>query len=256
MPPSTTHLPKPHVKRLRVFAGPNGSGKSSIFNLIREQFNVGVYVNADELERQLTTPSGVSLTDYLPSLRCDDFKVFYLNHPLRVSDDVVFPFTAKSAGCVLACKTGKAVLHRSYAAAILADYLRVRLVNAGMDVSFETVFSHRSKLELMKQAREQGYRVYLYYVCVASPEISKQRVALRASQGGHTVPENKIAERYERSLALLAEAISCSDRAYLFDNTQREAALKLEITMNRDVIPHAATLPEWITKSLPTLVPR
>jgi predicted ABC-type ATPase len=233
-----------------VFAGPNGSGKSSIFDLIQTQFGVGVYVNADALERQLATPEGVALASFHPSLRCDDFEAFYFTHPLHAQSRTHFPFTVGADGGTLTWSGGKAVLHRSYAAAILADYLRQRLVEAGVDVSFETVLSHPSKLDLMRQAKALGYRVYLYYVCVASPEISKQRVAIRVSQGGHAVPEDKIVERYYRSLGLLADAIACSDRAYLFDNTYAKASLKLEVTQGHDVVLHHSLLPEWIASNL------
>ncbi len=37
--------------------------------------------------------------------------------------------------------------------------------------------------------------------------------------GGHPVPEQKIIERYYRSMDLLMQAIECCDRAYLFDNS-------------------------------------
>jgi predicted kinase len=40
------------LPRLRVFAGPNGSGKSTIRDLLREEW-IGVYVNADEIEKVL-----------------------------------------------------------------------------------------------------------------------------------------------------------------------------------------------------------
>lgn len=43
------------AKRMRVFAGPNGSGKTTIFKgmLAREAIQLGVYVNADEIELHL-----------------------------------------------------------------------------------------------------------------------------------------------------------------------------------------------------------
>lgn len=43
------------TKRLRVFGGPNGSGKSTLFASIAEQFNVGYFINADEIENQIAS---------------------------------------------------------------------------------------------------------------------------------------------------------------------------------------------------------
>jgi len=80
-------------------------------------------------------------------------------------------------------------------------------------------------------------------------------VALRVTQGGSSVPEDKIVERYQRSLSLLKDAVALSDRAYLFDNTYTGATLKLEINQASEVIAHETRLPDWITRSLPTLVP-
>ena len=43
------------AKRMRVFAGPNGSGKTTIFKgiLSENKVQLGVYVNADEIEQVL-----------------------------------------------------------------------------------------------------------------------------------------------------------------------------------------------------------
>ena len=252
---NATPLSAAHIKRLRVFAGPNGSGKSSIYNIIAERFSVGVYVNADELQETLSSETGVSLSDFHPSLKIEDFRTFYDAHPLPKAYHICFPFIRQAEERMAFGTTSGNAMRLSYAVAVFADYLRVRLIEKGVDLSFETVFSHASKLSLMRMAKEAGYRVYLYYVCVASSEISKQRVALRVAQGGHGVPEDKIVERYERSLALLTDAIALSDRAYLFDNTYSGASLKLEISQGAEVFPKEPQLPEWTTRSLPTLVP-
>ncbi|MDD4019338.1 MAG: zeta toxin family protein [Kiritimatiellae bacterium] len=255
MSANATLLSAAHIKRLRVFAGPNGSGKSSIYNIIAERFNVGVYVNADELQNTLSSDAGVSLLDFDPSLRIEDFRKFYDAHPLPKVHHVCFPFREQAEERMKFGATSENALRLSYAVAVFADFLRVRLIEKGVDLSFETVFSHPSKLSLMQIAKEAGYRVYLYYVCVASSEIAKQRVALRVTQGGHGVPDEKIVERYEKSLALLKDAIALSDRAYLFDNTYSGASLKIEINQASEVLPKEPQLPEWITRSLPTLVP-
>lgn len=79
--------------------------------------------------------------------------------------------------------------------------------------------SHPGKVDFMARARQSGYRVYLYYVSTQSPEINIGRVRTRVQEGGHDVPENKVRERYVRSLQNLYEAVKQSDRAYFFDNS-------------------------------------
>jgi predicted ABC-type ATPase len=59
----------------------------------------------------------------------------------------------------------------------------------------------------------------LYFICTSSAELNVARVLARVSTGGHAVPEEKIRERYLRSLQLAREAISCAYRAYFFDNS-------------------------------------
>ncbi len=71
--------------------------------------------------------------------------------------------------------------------------------------SFETVFSHPSNLDTMRQAVNAGYKVYLYFVSTESPAINKYRVQLRVAQNGHDVPGDKIESRYYRSMELLYE---------------------------------------------------
>ena len=46
---------------MRVFAGPNGSGKTTIFKgiLNESKVNLGIYVNADEIEETLRKNSSI-----------------------------------------------------------------------------------------------------------------------------------------------------------------------------------------------------
>ncbi len=85
--------------------------------------------------------------------------------------------------------------------------------------SFETVFSHPSKLDIMREAANNGYKVYLYFVSTESADINKYRVALRTQRGGHNVPNDKIESRYYRSLDLLYDAAQIAYQAFLWDNS-------------------------------------
>jgi predicted ABC-type ATPase len=79
--------------------------------------------------------------------------------------------------------------------------------------------SHPSKLNIFKQAKEAGYRVQLFFLATSDPQINVARVRGRVREGGHNVPEDKIIERYYRSLALLPLAIENADLVDLYDNT-------------------------------------
>jgi predicted ABC-type ATPase len=112
-------------------------------------------------------------------------------------------------------------------AQIIADFLRKHLLKERRKFSFETVFSHPSKLDIIREATEAGYKVYLYFVSTESPEINKYRVNVRVKQGGHSVPENKIESRYYRSLDLLYDAAQLVYQAYFFDNSNDGSDFKL-----------------------------
>lgn len=107
----------------------------------------------------------------------------------------------------------------SYVASALSDFIRRSLIKERISFTFETVMSSSDKVALLAEAQKSGYRVYVYYVATADPEINVARVAYRVSQGGHNVPPEKIRNRYRRSLALLSDAILTSNRASIFDNS-------------------------------------
>ena len=70
----------------------------------------------------------------------------------------------------------------------------------GDSFAFETTLSGRSYLRLIRQWRQRGYRVSLYFLSLPYPEIAIERVALRVSQGGHDVPEAVIRRRFASGL--------------------------------------------------------
>ena len=67
------------------------------------------------------------------------------------------------------------------------------------------MFSHPDKLNLIKNAKEKGFQVYLFHVSVNNPKISVERVKQRVTEGGHNVPEDKIRQRYDRNGPLIRE---------------------------------------------------
>ena len=108
---------------------------------------------------------------------------------------------------------------RERLAQVLADFLRKKLLTERKKFSFKTVFSHSSKLEIMRQAKEAGYKVYLYFVSTEDAEINIYRVEVRRVKGGHDVNPEKIRKRYLRSLELLYEAAQLAYQAFFFDNS-------------------------------------
>jgi len=110
--------------------------------------------------------------------------------------------------------------------------------------------SHSSKVDFPAKARSMGFRTYLYFVALDSPEINRYRVSTRVAEGGHDVPDDKIANRYERSLRFATEVLKHADRAFLFDNSGSSPLLVGERLTN-GIFEHrvpSAQLPRWFKK--------
>jgi len=107
----------------------------------------------------------------------------------------------------------------AYRAARIAETRRNECLARGKSFATETVFSHPSKLELVRQAKVQGFAVVLLHVGVATADLSVARVGSRIGEGGHAVPEQKIRDRYVRQGPLIREAMLLSDQGHVYDNS-------------------------------------
>lgn len=107
---------------------------------------------------------------------------------------------------------------RAAAVSQLAAGERDRLMAEKVSFITETVFSHPSKVDLLRRAQLFGYTVSLHIVMVPE-DLAVERVADRVTFGGHTVPEDKIRGRYGRLWELVARARAMVDRADFYDNS-------------------------------------
>jgi predicted ABC-type ATPase len=229
--------------------------------------HLGKWVNADDVLQVFKSNSGLfPIGDYLEGFEEEAFHAFYRQHSLASDLKLPWGFSCSKTSGFLSLdrevRANESVV--PYVMSVLVDYIRTRLVASGQSFSFETVFSHRSKLDFMKMARQCGYRVYLYFVCLEPPELCLSRVAIRVAQHGHGVPDDKILERYGRCLDLLPEAIKIADRCFLFDNSETtsggeiESSLAMEIERAGDsfsVVIHRNELPAWIASHIPFTLP-
>lgn len=137
----------------------------------------------------------------------------------------------------------------SYEAAQLAAAERQRRIDARTSFATETVFSHASKLQLLRDARAAGFRTTLHIVLIPE-ELAVARVVNRVSNGGHHVPEQKVRERFGRLWSLLAEAITLVDDARVYENTVAHAPFKLVAVFNRGLLVGEPVWPTWTPPEL------
>ncbi len=92
----------------------------------------------------------------------------------------------------------------------------------GQSIGVETVLSSSKYLPLVESLHAKGGFVGLIYVAVSSPSISQQRVAARVRLGGHGIPDDKIAQRWKRSLQLLPLFARFATSFWVVDNSNSD----------------------------------
>jgi predicted ABC-type ATPase len=233
--------------RLRIFAGPNGSGKSTLFDSFSKKYDAGVFLNADLIENELTTKGFIDLSEFNLNLTQGDLDAFLKTERAvsllkkSIEDNHKIDISLKENIIVDIEKDT-----HSYEGALISSFLRHYLQEKNIDFCFETVMSHPSKIEEIKEAKQKGYKTYLYFICIDDPEVNVSRVENRVEKGGHNVAPDKISSRYYNTLNNLIQMIENVDKCYLFDNSSEEFKLIAKIVQNQLLLEVEPTeLPNW-----------
>ena len=231
------------TKRFRMIAGPNGSGKSTLTALLRNDYAVNFYtlLNADNIFAEvskslsLLSPVPVNEVDLLAYAMASEYdenvKVHFIEKRIFIEGDIV-----------------RLVSHdavNSYTIALLTNFLQYSCVKEGVSFSQETVFSHPSKVEALKEAYGAGYRTYLYFVANQDVSINLTRISNRVKCGGHDVPMDKVIARAKRSLGNIKAALPYCSRAFFFDNSSMEMEFLAEYSQENGMSVKSDTLPDW-----------
>ncbi|MEN6332695.1 MAG: AAA family ATPase [Phycisphaerales bacterium] len=75
-----------------------------------------------------------------------------------------------------------------------------RRVLAGESFAFETTLSGQNYARAIPRWREAGYYVKLIFLSLPTADLAVARVAARAAQGGHNVPEEVVRRRFDAGL--------------------------------------------------------
>lgn len=118
------------------------------------------------------------------------------------------------------------------------------LVAERADFALETTLAGRTYLAFLRELRQNGYVVELYYFWLRSPDLAVQRVRARVRRGGHDIPEATVRQRYGRSLtnfwtAYRHEAYSW----FVYDNSAEEP--ELLAADSRGETPEVANVSRW-----------
>lgn len=113
----------------------------------------------------------------------------------------------------------KDIKERNYKAMYYTMDIMDQFIKTGDSLIYETVFSHPSKLDIIKGYKENGYNIVGVFVTTTDALINIERVAKRVSEGGHDVDRQKIKDRFKRSNALKSSLKEICDIYYEIDNS-------------------------------------
>jgi predicted ABC-type ATPase len=94
-----------------------------------------------------------------------------------------------------------------------------KAIKEKLDFVFESTLGATTIPSLLSQAAAQGIEIHVWFVGLESPEMHIARVRRRVSRGGHSIPEEDIRRRYERSRLNLIELIPQLASLRVFDNS-------------------------------------
>lgn len=138
---------------------------------------------------------------------------------------------------------------RAYEASAIAARTRAELLGRRSSFITETVFSHPSKVDLVRQGVAAGYVVTLHVVMIPV-EVAVQRVDHRVGRGGHSVPPGKIRDRYGRLWPLVADARDLAGRTIFYDNSRARDPFTTVARFERGQPAGEAQWPRWTPPEL------
>jgi predicted ABC-type ATPase len=177
------------IKRLRIFAGPNGSGKTSVYDYLLKinAFNMYYHINPDSIARDISVGFDFANWPFVFSER--DLHNFFDNSPFRkLVPDIENEFIIYDGKIKLKNKNTE---NLTYLCAAIGAFLRKKMLESNSSFSYETVFSHSSKIDEIVDAKNAGFICYLYVVATEDAAVNLDRVKSRVLRGGHDVPEKK-----------------------------------------------------------------
>jgi len=239
------------LPRLRIFAGPNGSGKSTLFDSFSKKYDAGVFLNADLIEKELETKGYIDVSEFNLNLNQTNLDAFLeTERAVSLVKKANSEFYEINISLTENIIVGAEKENHGYEGALVCSFLRHHLQEKMLSFCFESVMSHPSKIEEIKEAKQKGYRIYLYFICTDDLEVNISRVENRVEKGGHNVAKEKISSRYINTLNNLINMIEYVDKCYLFDNSSDiEFKLIAKIEQNQlllEIEPNE--LPNWFVE--------
>lgn len=102
-----------------------------------------------------------------------------------------------------------------------------------LNICIKSSLSGRGTIQRINDAKKLGYYVIAYFVGLNNVELNLARVAKRAANGGHNIPENIVRRRYTESINNLLLIIKQFNQVFVLDNSSEYFQLGFAINNNQ-----------------------
>jgi predicted ABC-type ATPase len=174
--------------------------------------NKGIYIIAG--------PNGAGKTTF-----AREFLPNYAHCPNFINSDLIAqglaPFSPETANI----KAGKLVLEQIH------DY-----ANQQIDFAFETTLSGKTYFSMLKNLKEKGYKLNLFYLWIPNTKLAIARVNQRVAEGGHNVPAEDVKRRFKRSISNFFNLYMPLLNSWILFNNTGNQPLPIAERINQQII--------------------
>lgn len=110
-------------------------------------------------------------------------------------------------------------------------------------INQETTLCGKTIIKNIQSAKNNGYKIEIYYIGLSSVELAKERVRIRVKAGGHGIPDKDIERRYYESIENLKTLLPICDIVEIYDNSIKLS--KIAVYANGKSVYISKDLPEW-----------
>lgn len=121
-------------------------------------------------------------------------------------------------------------------------------LSRGICFTQETTLSGHKTERTIKEARDKGYYIRLYYIGLDTAEECLKRIENRVARGGHNIPAGDVVRRFNNRFDSLIKILPYCDEVAFFDNDNGFA--EVAEYLNGEIIPKGNYRPKWICELL------
>jgi predicted ABC-type ATPase len=129
-------------------------------------------------------PNGAGKTTF-----AKEFLPRYVHCPNFVNADLIAQGLSPFSPDIVAIKAGKLLLEQIH-----------KLAGKNVDFAFETTLAGKGHAVFLKQLKEKGYAIHLFFLWIPSKELALARIKERVARGGHNVADEDVRRRFDRSI--------------------------------------------------------